>query len=56
MTTLLAQLEHQALANPGSIALRSGEESLTYTGLMSAVRRVAGREVETPLRTTPASS
>jgi len=41
MNTLLTRLERHALASPESIALRSGDESLTYAQLMAAVRQVA---------------
>jgi len=41
MNILLTRLEHHALASPESIALRSGDESLTYAQLMVAVQQVA---------------
>jgi len=43
MNSLLTSLEQHALASPGSIALRSGEASLTYTQLMADVQQVAQR-------------
>jgi long-subunit acyl-CoA synthetase (AMP-forming) len=43
MNTLLTRLEHHALASPESIALRSGEESLTYVQLMADVLQLAQR-------------
>ena len=41
MKTLLTQLEQQAHINPASIAIRSGDESLTYVQLMTAVQQTA---------------
>jgi len=41
MKTLLTQLEQQARTSPASIAIRSGDESLTYDQLMSAVQQTA---------------
>jgi long-subunit acyl-CoA synthetase (AMP-forming) len=39
MNTLLTQLEQQARSNPASIAIRSGDESLTYAQLITAVQQ-----------------
>ncbi|MCP4332539.1 MAG: long-chain fatty acid--CoA ligase, partial [Gammaproteobacteria bacterium] len=41
MKTLLTQLEQQARTSPISIAIRSGDESLTYDQLMTAVQQTA---------------
>jgi long-chain acyl-CoA synthetase len=41
MKTLLTQLEQQARTSPASIAIRSGDESLTYDQLMTAVQQTA---------------
>lgn len=43
MNSLLASLEHHALTSPEAIALRCGEESLTYVQLMADVQQVAQR-------------
>ncbi len=40
MNTLLTRLEHHVLVSPESIALRSGDKSLTYAQLMAAVQQV----------------
>jgi len=41
MNALLTRLEQQARSNPTSIAIRSGNESLTYAQLMTAVQQTA---------------
>ena len=41
MKTLLTKLEQQVGTSPASIAIRSGDESLTYDQLMTAVQQTA---------------
>ena len=41
MNTLFTCLAKHALASPQAIAVRSGDESLTYAQLMTAVQQVA---------------
>lgn len=41
--TLIARVERHARQQPDAVALRSGDGSLTYAGLMAAVRRLSAR-------------